>query len=140
MKKCFKCNKEKSLFEFYKHSGMKDGYLGKCKECAKIDTKKNRINNIEHYRKYDRKRGNRQGYEYTKNYRHKYPNKYKAHSITRNAIQAKKLFKEPCEVCGTTKNICAHHDDYLKPLNVRWLCSAHHAQWHVKNGEGMNPF
>jgi hypothetical protein len=45
----------------------------------------------------------------------------------------------PCEVCRTTEKIHAHHDDYAKPLNVRWLCSAHHSQWHAKNGEALNP-
>ena len=56
MKKCFKCNIEKELTYFYKHSQMGDGHLNKCKDCTKIDTKKNRKENLDYYRDYDKKR------------------------------------------------------------------------------------
>lgn len=38
-KKCFKCGLEKPLSEFYKHHGMIDGHIGKCKICAIKDSK-----------------------------------------------------------------------------------------------------
>lgn len=137
MKKCFKCGEVKDLTSFYRHPQMADGRVNKCKECNKLDVRENRKNNVEHYREYDRRRGNRQDRGYLREFRERFPKKYKAHTIVNNAIRDKKLFKMPCEICGAEK-AHAHHDDYEKPLNVRWLCPAHHKQWHEENGEGLN--
>lgn len=37
-----------------------------------------------------------------------------------------KLIPKPCEVCGRKSPIEKHHEDYSKPLQVRWLCPEHH--------------
>ena len=138
-KKCFKCESVKPLTDFYKHAQMKDGHVNKCKECNKNDVAIHRKDNIDKIRAYDRARGCRSSDTYLSEYRAKYPNKYRAHGMVNNAIKAKRLFKEPCEECGVENKVHAHHDDYLKPLNIRWLCAAHHHQWHAKHGEALNP-
>lgn len=57
-----------------------------------------------------------------------HPEKRKAINAANNAVRDGKLKREPCEGCGTEVNVCKHHDDYNKPLEVRWLCSkCHHA-------------
>lgn len=55
-----------------------------------------------------------------------------AHKKVLRAIASGKLAKMPCEICGDMETQ-AHHDDYNKPLEVRWLCEKHHKEWHAKN-------
>lgn len=52
------------------------------------------------------------------------------------AIKAGRLQKMPCEVCGNS-TAQAHHDDYSRPLDIRWLCRKHHVEHHAKaTGQG----
>lgn len=134
---CFKCNQALPITCFYKHRRMYDGHLNKCKECTKNDVREYRLANLDKIRAYDRERGNRLTPEYMKAYILVYPNKYKAKNMVNNAVRDHKLFREPCETCGHEETH-AHHDDYLKPLNVRWLCPIHHKKWHSEHGEGLN--
>lgn len=41
VKICFKCKIEKGVSEFYQHKAMKDGFLNKCKDCCKQESKIN---------------------------------------------------------------------------------------------------
>ena len=54
----------------------------------------------------------------------------KAHHAVQQEVRMGRMRRQPCEVCGCNKQIHAHHDDYTKPLEVRWLCVAHHRQHH----------
>lgn len=60
----------------------------------------------------------------------KNPEKNKAHILVSAAIKKGILVRQACEKCINTKTH-AHHDDYEKPLEVRWLCAAHHRRLHV---------
>ena len=42
-------------------------------------------------------------------------------------VQRGILVPMPCEVCGDTK-VERHHEDYDKPMHIRWLCKIHHKQ------------
>lgn len=134
MKKCFKCEAEKPLSEFYKHPTMGDGHLGKCKECTKRDVAGNYRKNRTHYAEYEKRRYQDPRrrvatLEYQRKKRAKNPDQYKANTAVSNAVRDGRLIKMPCEVCGADK-AQAHHDDYLKPLDVRWLCREHHLELH----------
>jgi len=128
MKACFKCGAEKPLTEYYKHKGMADGHLNKCKTCTKKDVRHHREDNILRYRAHDRARGYRQSAEYQREYRAKNKEKQRAHS----AVAYKLESPESCELCGEETKLHAHHHDYTKPLDVNWLCPACHHQLHAK--------
>jgi hypothetical protein len=141
MKTCFKCGVPKELKEFYKHPQMADGHLSKCIECAKADVLRHRAANLDAVQAYDRERGklphrlaNVRAYhkahpdkiaKYHRKTWEKYPERRNAAVAVGNAVRDGRLMKQPCEVCGATK-VEAHHDDYTKPLEVRWLCNPHH--------------
>jgi hypothetical protein len=137
MKKCFKCNNEKPLSEFYKHRAMDDGHLNKCKDCTKQDVRRNRGKNITYYRAYDVHRAKTISRRlaklaYQKTYRAQQKEKYVARTAIGNAIRDKKILRQPCEVCGEKKTH-AHHHDYSQPLTVRWLCVEHHFNEHRRS-------
>jgi len=151
-KVCRCCGVEKEITTgFYTHFAMADGYLNKCKECVKNRVKKHRAEN-DSVREYDRKRyyTDPKRKEYSKRQTKKWyqenkerakeltiswiqrnPEKRKAHGVVWSAIKSGKLIKQPCEICGSLK-VEAHHDDYSKPLSVRWLCKTHHTEHHRK--------
>jgi ribosomal protein S27AE len=117
---------------------MADGYLNKCKSCVKSRVRRHREEN-DSVRDYDRKRGNRHKPGYISKHRAKYPQKYKAQTALNNAVRDGRLVKQSrCEECDGGGMIHGHHDDYLAPLKVRWLCARCHSRWHAANGEGRN--
>lgn len=147
MKRCFKCGTTKPRTEFYAHSMMGDGLLGKCKECTKADARAVRLAKIEHYRSYDRMRASvphrvqaRKQYGRTEAGRiaslkakqrwlELNQERRRAQVSLNNALRDGRIQRHPCFVCGET-GAEAHHPDYDAPLDVVWLCDAHHKQVH----------
>lgn len=145
VKTCFKCLKDKPFSEFYRHSQMADGHLNKCKDCARLDVRQNRQKNHDYYIWYDRIRSMdehrvKARVEYANKHRalsrqrsaewgQRNSHKKRAHSLVKRALDRGLLKRLPCEVCGKEPTE-AHHDDYDKPLHVRWLCTAHHGEHH----------
>jgi hypothetical protein len=48
------------------------------------------------------------------------------------------LERGPCEVCASAQAEM-HHDDYHRPLDVRWLCREHHLQLHRSERSSSHP-
>lgn len=114
---------------------MTDGHVNKCKECNKIDVSKNYRKNRGHYMLYEKQRfqkEERKQYciEQQRKRRSKNEAKYKANTAVSNAVRDGRIIKKPCEICGDKAQ--AHHEDYTKPLDVKWLCRKHHLKKHNK--------
>lgn len=62
-------------------------------------------------------------------HRARHPDRTRARAETREAIRIGAITRQPCEVCGDPKSE-AHHPDYAKPLEIKWLCRTHHHQEH----------
>jgi hypothetical protein len=62
-----------------------------------------------------------------------------AQNLLEKAVKAGVVRRaEACEACGSSgtmrdgrTTIQGHHDDYNRPLDVRWLCQRCHHEWHT---------
>ncbi len=124
----------KELTAFAVNRRMADGLLNECRDCrsayqkewyrlnaerVRQRVKSHRDEHIEAARAYDRARG----------YRHPGALKLAAYNAVHIALDGGHLVRLPCIECGSPQSD-AHHDDYSKPLDVIWLCRAHHMARH----------
>jgi hypothetical protein len=140
-KKCTKCGAEKPLCSYHRSKAGRLGRVAKCKTCVKEynATPERRAaikasgaaNRAATERKYKRsEKGKAIQRKCAKARRKKHPEKMRAKDKVKYAVRIGRLVRQPCEVCGSTTNVHAHHDDYSKPLDVRWLCYEHHMEVH----------
>lgn len=116
----------------------------RCLACFRDVNRAYRKANAEQVRKFARERmrkwrehnpgkGSKENPEKARQRAQQYANanreKKRAHSLVQRAIKSGRLIRQPCEACGST-NAHAHHDDYTKPLQVRWLCAKDHVREH----------
>lgn len=132
VKSCFKCGRVKRIEMFYKHRDTKDGYLGKCKECVKTYTHENYAKRRKQYSDYDKKRNQNPKrkasvYRACRRAQEERPERHKARMAAGYAVRSGKMVKQSCFYCDDPKTQM-HHDDYSKPLDVRWVCLKCHKE------------
>ena len=131
-KTCFKCGTLKPLDQFYRHGMMADGYLGKCKDCTKLDVRQRRKVNPS-VREYDRARSSlphrvELRKRIVERWSNQHPDRRNAIHAANNAVRDGKLARPAvCELCGEPKRLEKHHPDYSKPLLVVWVCKPCHS-------------
>lgn len=150
VKVCGKCKTEKTIDQF----GQKKSHNGKfyptfmCRTCSTQSSKEwaaknpdkrkaiwrrhaevNRESYAEANRRYFQRHRERR-MEAMQRYWAANPGKRAARHAVAYALQTGRLTRKPCEECGSEKRVHAHHHDYDKPLDVKWLCSLCHGKEH----------
>ena len=70
-------------------------------------------------------------YKKSRSWAQRNPEKRRAHEMVKDALRQGVLIRQACQ-CGEVKSH-AHHDDYSKPLEVRWLCRTCHRNHHERS-------
>lgn len=139
-KTCSCCGKDKPLDQYHKCKRGPLGVQPRCKKCRSDQAAEryveHKVHILETCRAY--RRTEARG-EVVAGYVNRNRKKNRAKDQVYRAIKSGKIERNPCEVCGSWDHIHAHHDDYDKPLEVRFLCSKHHRELHRLHGEAANP-
>lgn len=135
-KKCRTCGETKPPSEFHRDKKLMDGLKQDCRPCLLKRAREYARSNHEKKRIYYQLRMNDPEFVEKTRARAKlnavkFREKYNARMRLGNAVRKGKIQRQPCEVCGEPMTQ-AHHDDYSKPFDVRWLCSNHHGVQHRK--------
>lgn len=70
-------------------------------------------------------------------YAARYPERRRAYARVRHALDAGRLQKpNRCESCGAEALLSGHHEDYSRPLDVRWLCRRCHHRADKEKSDG----
>jgi hypothetical protein len=119
-KKCSLCGRQLPVADFNYCRSSPDGLAGHCRACGKEYKEQHYM---EHQGDY---------YNRTLERRRKHPEQERAYRILDEAIKKGELIRPgKCSKCGELATIVAHHDDYKKPLDVRWLCLSCDRQLHA---------
>lgn len=130
MKACGRCGNDLDLSAFARNASSPDGRSSICKTCRRDDV--DPVKHRERARVYRTKHPERAKAAWDRSTK-KHPKKLAARKAVTYAVKTGKLVKQPCEGCGNAL-AQAHHEDYEKKLDVRWLCSECHGKEHRTHG------
>lgn len=129
-KACSRCGVVQPRANYYDLKAATDGKRSHCKTCHKAIcaewSSRNQRKANESRKRWSERNPNKVANK-TRSYRARNPEKYRAHWIVQYHVKKGNIVPPTaCERCGAPGRLDAHHDDYSKPLEVRWLCPPCH--------------
>ncbi len=138
MIKCPACKKEKIKSDFYTARNRWGGITYNCKECERSVKALQRVKYNDTYRKKDKRyyeKNKKLIIEKRKKWYQENKLKSSAHNKVKYAlfkgILVRPRFCENYNISDYCSDIIiSHHEDYNKPLEVKWLCQKCHMKLH----------
>lgn len=131
-KPCSKCRTLFPLWEYGRKQSSEDGRRSECRIC-RSDQQRVRIQLIkadpERYAALKSKWAASAKMRYLAGIRYGTKEKLRARGIVHDMLRDGRLLRQKCEKCDLPGE--AHHPDYNKPKEVRWLCRGHHSREHA---------
>lgn len=138
---CSACHRELPLAAFWARKNR--GLQYACRDCLLSNSRARYKRDLDASREQRRiyARGDKRASDRAAADRRLFPGKRKAHTAVYRATKAGILQRpEACSRCGDRHRVEAHHDDYRKPLDVMWLCTACHRRRHAELAAiGLDP-
>lgn len=131
---CYICDQTLEKSHFYKDRRHVSGFRRVCKDCERLQYRERRIAAPEVFRRRDAKYYVKHRAKIAakrRKYYAKFGQRQRARARAAYALLVGTISRKLCEVCKS-KKADAHHDDYSKPLVVRWLCRRHHMRHHAE--------
>lgn len=133
MKRCRICGRNKVLGAYHIRNSRTGCRRTECKKCWYKAVRANVLKSPERNREYQRNwaktpKGRVCAGKSARNFDRNHPEKRRAYAIVQNALKTGRLTKEPCVYCKS-KRVEAHHTDYSKPLEVKWVCFPCHRKY-----------
>lgn len=127
-RRCPRCEKVKPRSEF---DGPRLSYCKPCRHAVNKEYRKTPRGAATQKAARDKYRRKPQWLAYWRDYYRRQKVKALARQMVYRAVKSGRLKRLPCESCGVTKDVHAHHDDYTKPLKVDWYCRRCHNAAHA---------
>ncbi len=139
MKTCSRCGEDKPFSSYYKMKAGLHGLEARCKDCVRVIKREYAHAHPEKMRARSRQKYASRAEvlrEKAREYRSANHEKCSARWKVKEALKTGRLSRpSTCSECGGYEaRIEAHHPDYSKPLEVKWLCTFCHAALNVVPG------
>jgi hypothetical protein len=119
-RRCNKCGEVKPLGEMKPQKQCKGGYSRTCLACTRQYNAAYRVINADRLNASIRA------------HKKRHPKSVQAQHVIDNEVRRGRLLRpDVCEECQRKCKPHAHHDDYDKPLKVRWVCPSCHKRLHL---------